>query len=91
MGHAIIAENILLGLFPNQKISRNYIEELCGIKFVENGNTKSIRPKHINHCFNSYDTNLQWLENFTERQPVEFQFDFYKQRSVNALKALSKD
>jgi len=91
LGHAIIAENILLGLFPNQKISRNYIEELCGIKFVENGNTKSIRPKHINHCFNSYDTNLQWLENFTERQPVEFQFDFYKQRSVNALKALSKD
>ncbi len=47
--------------------------------------------KYTNNCFNSYSTNIKWLENSIERRPVEFQYDYYKKRSVNALKALSKD
>ena len=32
-------------------------------------------------CVNSYKTNIEWLENFSNIQPVSYQYDDYKSKS----------
>ena len=80
LGHALIAENILLSLFPYRSISRIYNKDLCGVSWRSNGKLMHIKSPY-SQCVNSYKTNIEWLENFINIQPVSYQYDDYKSKS----------
>jgi hypothetical protein len=80
LGHALIAENILLSLFPYRSISRIYGKDLCGVSWKSNGKLMHIKSPY-RQCVNSYKANIKWLENFSNIQPVSYQYDNYKSKS----------
>ena len=90
LGHAIIANNILAAIYPNEIIPDSFNIELCGISWEKNGKIeKTLADK--SSCIESYQTNIRWLDNIIAVQPVSFQYDYYKSRSERSLKALFED
>jgi hypothetical protein len=84
LGHALIAENILLSLAPYRSISRIYGKDLCGVSWKSNGKLIHIKSSYI-QCVDSYKDNIKWLENFSNIQPVSYQYDDYKSKSKTNL------
>jgi hypothetical protein len=84
LGHAIIAENILIGLYGSNATSRSYNVRTCGIDWKGNGGLKSWSVDH-RKCAIYLKDNIRWLDTFMKVQPIPYQYDYYKSISERAL------
>ena len=86
LGHVLIAENILFGLFPSNATSRSYNVSTCGVDWKDNGESKNLYA-NTQKCTHAYSDNIRWLRLYLEVQPTSYLYDYYKSRSERDLMA----
>ena len=89
LGHALIAENILFGLFGSDVTSRSYDISACGINWKHKSKLKSFNVS-LKKCVTYLKINMKWLDTFMKIQPIPYQYDYYKSAAERALMMLEK-
>ena len=85
LGHAIIAKNILRGLFPLEGYDHSYKINQCSLEIKGDGKLKVFDSNVLNEdydkCKRAYDTNINWILGFIKIQPIPYQYEYYLDKS----------
>ena len=94
LGHAIIAKNILRGLFPLEGYDHSYKVDQCSLEVKEGGKLKVFDSTVLNEdydkCKRAYDANINWILGFIKIQPIPYQYEYYLDKSRKIGYSLQK-
>ena len=91
LGHVVIAEKILGGLFPEYPEKRTYKVDECGsIELNEESQITfiDISPKQ---CLHSQNENIIWLKKYIAAQPIAYSYNSFKLRAEAILKKVGEN
>ena len=91
LGHILIAEKIMEGVFLEFPSHRKYKVDECGnIEFVK-GNQVVFIKTSPDQCANSKNENIVWLKKFMAAQPISYPYNMFKLRAEASLNQVGKN
>ena len=91
LGHILIAEKIMEGVFLEFPSHRKYKVDECGnIEFFK-GNQVVFIKTSPDRCANSKNENIVWLKKFMAAQPISYPYNMFKLRAEASLNQVGKN